>query len=581
MISSPAILAGLIGCLVGAIACLLIIGVINRRRDETARRDHSARRDQGAQSDSDERRDAARALREAEEERDRQRKFLDSVVENIPSCIAVKDFAERRFRLINKSVEKLYDVTAAQVIGKTAHELFDRQTADAIHERDEQSLRIGGDMFLHEDAITLPSGKVRYLTSKRTCIRDADGNPQYLLNVIEDVTERRLVQDQLAQAQRMEAVGQLTGGLAHDFNNLLHVIIGNLDMLALDVQDNPAAAEKVEAILGSSLRGAELTAQLLAFSRQQSLAPRPLRLDRLLQHVIKLLNRTLGERIEIEFRPDRMLADIVADEAQLEAALVNIAINARDAMPNGGKLVIETGSVALDQAYCDQHAEVAPGRYAMIVVTDTGVGMEPEVLARIFEPFYTTKEPGRGTGLGLSMVFGFARQSGGHITAESTVGVGTTFRLYLPQTALPLEASTAGPAGQVGTAIAGENETILVVEDNPTIRSLAATQLRALSYRVIEAEDAAAALRVLQQYEVDLLFTDVVMPGEMNGKQLATTARVRNPKLKVLFTSGFAGSGAAGEGAELKPDDLLLKKPYRRAELAKAVRDLLGTGPIS
>ncbi|MBV8839662.1 MAG: PAS domain-containing protein, partial [Alphaproteobacteria bacterium] len=471
----PAILTGLLGCVAGAFVAVMIMRAMDRRRDVAD-------------------------LRRAEEERDRQRKFLDSVIDNIPSGIAVKDFAERRFRLINKPVEKLYDVTAAQVVGKTSYELFDRETADAINARDEQSLRAGGEMFLHEEAITLPSGKVRNLTSKRTCIRDADGTPQYLVNVIEDVTERRLVQDQLQQAQRMEAVGQLTGGLAHDFNNLLHIIISNLDLLALDVQDNPSAAEKVEAILASSLRGAELTAQLLAFSRRQSLAPRPLRLNRLLQHLIKLLKRTLGERILIEFRPDRSLADIVADEAQLEAALVNIAINARDAMPNGGKLVIATRGVTLDQDYCDTHAEVTPGHYAAIEITDSGIGMGPEVLARIFEPFYTTKEPGRGTGLGLSMVFGFARQSGGHITAESQVGVGTTFRLYLPQAALPLETASAGAAAADGAAVAGENETILVVEDSPTIRLLVTGQLRALGYRVIEAEDAASALRTLKQY---------------------------------------------------------------------------------
>jgi len=551
MTISPAILTGLLGCVAGAFVSMLIMRAIGRRRDDAE-------------------------LHCAEEERDRQRKFLDTVIANVPSCIAVKDFAERRFRLINRSMEKLYDVTAAQVVGKTAHDLFDRATADAIDARDEQSLLIGGEMFLHEDAITLPSGKVRYLTSKRACIRDADGNPQYLINVIEDVTERRLVQDQLAQAQRMEAVGQLTGGLAHDFNNLLHIIIGNLDLLALDVRENPGAAEKVEAILGSSLRGAELTAQLLAFSRRQSLAPRPLRLNRLLQHVTRMLNRTLGERIQIDLRGEASLPDIVADEAQLEAALVNIAINARDAMPNGGKLLIATHSVTLDQDYCDRHAEVTPGRYALIAITDTGVGMGPEVLSHIFEPFYTTKEPGRGTGLGLSMVFGFARQSGGHITAESAVGAGTTFRLYLPQAAQPLAPVTADSTGGESAAVAGENETILVVEDNPTIRSLVTTQLRALSYRVIEAEDAAAALGAFRQYEVDLLFTDVVMPGEMNGKQLATAARVRNPRLKVLFTSGFAGSGGFGGGADLEPGDLLLKKPYRRADLAKAVHDLLG-----
>jgi PAS domain S-box-containing protein len=514
-------------------------------------------------------------LRRAQEERDRERQFLDRVIENVPSSIVVKDYAERRFVLANRSAEKLYQLTAAAALGKTAYDLFDRATADAIHDRDEQSLRAGGELFLHEDAVTLPDGHTRYLTSKRTCIRDTEGKPQYLLNVIEDVTERRHVQQQLQQAQRMEAVGQLTGGLAHDFNNLLHIIIGNLDLLALDVQGNPEAAEKVEAILKSSLRGAELTAQLLAFSRRQSLAPRPLQLNDVLQSLIKLLKRTLGEGIEIELKLDAGLPIITADEAQLEAALVNIAINARDAMGESGKLIIETRTVTLDRDYCAKHAEVSPGAFVLIEITDTGTGMPPEVLSHIFEPFYTTKDPGRGTGLGLSMVFGFVRQSGGHIAAESKVGVGTTFRLYLPCTAGEFDQVTLVPAAPENTSAGARGETILVVEDNPTIRTLVGAQLTQLQYRVVQAEDAAAALERLAQGGVDLLFTDIVMPGTMNGKQLATAAQRRCPELKVLFTSGFPGSGSGGDGIELDSSDLLLKKPYRETELAKAVRHVL------
>lgn len=511
-------------------------------------------------------------LKRAEEERDHQRQFLDRVIENVPSCIVVKDYAQRRFVLANRSAEKLYQLPAAAALGKTAYELFDKAAADAIHERDEQSLRAGGELLLHEDAVALPNGHTHYLTSKRTCIRDSGGKPQYLLNVIEDVTERRLVQQQLQQAQRMEAVGQLTGGLAHDFNNLLHIIIGNLDLLALDVQGSPDAAEKVEAILKSSLRGAELTAQLLAFSRRQSLAPRPLQLNDLLQSLVKLLKRTLGEEIEVELKLDAGLPITTADEAQLEAALVNIAINARDAMVDGGKLTVATRSVKLDQDYCDRHAEVSPGLFVLIEITDTGTGMPPEVLSRIFEPFYTTKDPGRGTGLGLSMVFGFVRQSGGHVAAESIVGVGTTFRLYLPLGSSAFDDATLAPALPESEARVAPTETILVVEDNATIRSLVAAQLTALDYRVLEAEDATAALEELTQADVDLLFTDVVMPGTMNGKQLATEAQGLFPKLKVLFTSGFAGSASFSDGVKLDANDALLKKPYRKAELAQAVR---------
>lgn len=514
-------------------------------------------------------------LRRAEEERDRQRRFLDRVIENVPSCIVVKDYAQRRFVLANRSAEELYRIPAATALGKSVYDLFDKATADAIHARDEQSLRAGGELFLHEDAVTLPDGRTHYLTSKRTCIRDSEGKPEYLLNVIEDVTERRLVQQQLQQAQRMEVVGQLTGGLAHDFNNLLHIIIGNLDLLALDVQGNAEAVEKVEAVLKASLRGAELTAQLLAFSRRQSLAPRPLQLNDLLQGLIKLLKRTLGEGIEVELKLDVGLPTITADEAQLEAAVVNIAINARDAMANGGKLFIETRAVTLDREYCAKHAVVNPGAFVLIEITDTGTGMPPEVLSHIFEPFYTTKDPGRGTGLGLSMVFGFVRQSGGHITADSKVGVGTTFRLYLPCSGAVFDQVTLVPTAPDNASAGMPGETILVVEDNPAIRSLAGAQLRELRYRVIEAEDAAAALDTLAQSGVDLLFTDIVMPGSMNGKQLATAAQRRYSELKVLFTSGFPGSGNSAEGVQLDSSDVLLKKPYRKAELAKAVRDAL------
>jgi PAS domain S-box-containing protein len=512
--------------------------------------------------------------RKAELERDRNREFLDRVIENIPSTVLVRDAAEGRYLLVNKAAEDLCGLPRSEILGKTVRELFRADVAERIARRDEQLLQSGTELFFDERPLTMMGGRMRHVTARTICMRAEDGKPQYLLVVIDDVTERRLVEQQLQQAQRMEAVGRLTGGLAHDFNNLLLIIIGNLDMLANDVRGDRAAAEKVETILQSSLRGAELTRQLLAFSRRQPLAPKCLQVNRLLESTAKLLHRTLGQDITIALKLAPDLWTVSVDEAQLEAAVVNIAINARDAMPDGGKLAIETRNARLDADYCGRHPDVTPGDFVVIEVTDNGTGMPPDVLSRIFEPFFTTKGPAIGTGLGLSMVFGFMRQSGGHINAYSEVGLGTTFKLYLPRA----QGDICRPEDEARPAAAeparGSNETILVVEDDPTIRSMVAAQLRDLGYVALEADDALEALNKLATTRVDLLLTDMIMPGETNGKQLATMARLNHPNLKVLYTSGFPG-GPDSPGARLQPADVLLKKPYRKGDLAHAVRDVL------
>jgi nitrogen-specific signal transduction histidine kinase/ActR/RegA family two-component response regulator len=397
------------------------------------------------------------------------------------------------------------------------------------------------------------------------------------LTVLDDVTDRRAVRQQLQQAQKMEAVGRLTGGLAHDFNNLLLIMIGNLDLLVEEMKDNPEAAEKVDIVLQSSLRGADLTRQLLAFSRRQSLMPKQLCLNDLIENTSKLLHRTLGENVDIELRLADNLWPVTVDESQLEAALVNMAINARDAMPDGGRLVVETRNTALDKDYCEKHVELNPGEFVEIEVTDNGTGMPPEVLSRIFDPFFTTKDPARGTGLGLSTVFGFMRQSGGHITAYSEVGLGTTFKLYLLRAQGELASAQASPTAAMKAPTGTPHETILVVEDNREIRAMVVNQLSELGYQVLQAENAMDALERLGTAAVDLMFTDMVMPGKINGKQLAWIARFKQPTLKVLFTSGFPGS-ADVHGAQLEPDDILLRKPYRKADLAQAVRDVLDSG---
>jgi PAS domain S-box-containing protein len=385
-----------------------------------------------------------------------------------------------------------------------------------------------------------------------------------------DVTEQRRVEEQLRQAQKMEAIGNLTGGMAHDFNNLLGVIIGNLDMLR-DQLDEPDTKELAMEALNAALRGADLTQSLLAFARRQPLRPRAIEVNALVGATVKLLSRLLGENIEISFMPGRNVHPVIADRAQLEAALTNLATNARDAMQNGGRLMIATANRYLDEDYAAEHPEVVPGDYAVIEVTDSGTGIAPEVIGRIFDPFFTTKSQAQGSGLGLSMVFGFVKQSGGHVSVYSELGKGTTFRLYLPPADRePAERQTrAEPAGANGG-----DERILVVEDNAAMRRIAMRQLAGLGYRVLGAENGAAALELLEQESFDLLLSDVVMPGGMSGFELAKIARQRWPDLNILLTSGFPEAKLNGDRSGV--DGLrLLSKPYRQEDLALLLREIL------
>ena len=375
---------------------------------------------------------------------------------------------------------------------------------------------------------------------------------------------------QLHQAQKMEAIGNMTGGMAHDFNNLLAVVIGNLDLLQERVGKDPAAASLVEGAMQASERGAELTRQLLAFARRQPLAPKIVAINELVTGMTRLLQRILEEHIEVVViaAPDAWAVSI--DPAQLSTAIANLATNARDAMPEGGRLTIETRNTELDADYAAANPEVEPGEYVLLEVSDTGAGMTPEVLAQVFEPFFTTKGLGEGTGLGLSMVFGFVKQSQGHIKIYSEVGHGTVVRIYLPR-ATQL---TPTPAAVAAIAPAHRNESILVVEDNPGVREVAVKQLRDLGYQVRAADGPQQALAFLREtdYEVDLLFTDLVMPG-MNGADLAQAAAALRPGLKVLFTSGYSGS-ALRDDQRLKNDGMFLGKPYRKQDLARKLRDI-------
>jgi PAS domain S-box-containing protein len=384
-----------------------------------------------------------------------------------------------------------------------------------------------------------------------------------------DVTEREAREEQLRQSQKMEAVGQLTGGVAHDFNNILMVILANVEELLEDDGLSADQREMLTNIAGSGERAAELTRRLLAFSRKQHLMPQPTNISDLIAGTDKLLRRTLGEQIEIEaiFADDLWITNI--DRSQLEAALVNLCVNARDAMPKGGRLLIETRNMELDEAYAAANPGAVRGEYVMLAVSDTGVGMQTEVLEHVFEPFFTTKEVGKGTGLGLSMVYGFIKQSNGHIKIYSEVDRGTTIRLYLPRSAAPVDADRPAaidmPRGQ---------ERVLLVEDDPQVRGAVLAQLRNLGYAVTDMAGGQAAIDMLKSGAAfDMLLTDVVMPG-IGGPQLAEEIVRTWPALKVLFMSGYSESAAIMHG-RVAPGARVLSKPFRKIDLANRVREVL------
>ncbi|MEJ0100066.1 MAG: response regulator [Pseudomonadota bacterium] len=397
-------------------------------------------------------------------------------------------------------------------------------------------------------------------------------NEQLETRVAQEIEVRRQAEGALQQAQKMEAIGQLTGGIAHDFNNLLQVVSGNLQLLARDIAGNERAEMRVQNALTGVSRGAKLAAQLLAFGRRQPLEPKVVNIGRFIRGLDDLLRRALGEEIEIETTVSGGLWNTFADPGQIENALLNLAINARDAMGGRGRMTIEVGNAFLTDEYALIHPDVAPGQYVLLAVTDTGTGIAPEILSRVFEPFFTTKAEGRGTGLGLSMVYGFARQSGGHVKIYSEMGLGTTVKLYLPRS--PHSEDLVVEVNQ--QPVVGGNETILVVEDDEQVRATAVEMLTDLGYRVLKAADADSALAVVESgLPIDLLFTDVVMPGNLRSPELARRARQRLPDLAVLFTSGYT-ENAIVHGGRLDEGVNLLPKPYTREALSRKIRHVLG-----
>jgi PAS domain S-box-containing protein len=482
------------------------------------------------------------------------------------ALLMVGEGGEFVYEELNPAGLKLHGLSRDEVVGHTLGE---------VHEPDDATV------IAHALNEALATGRpVGYQRTHGTALIEAvaapvpahPGEARRVVVSARDVTESRQLEEQLRQAQKMEAVGQLTGGVAHDFNNLLTVVIGNLDVMGVGLTD-----ERLVRLLGAARRGAEraatLTHRLLAFSRKQPLAPQPVDLNKLVGGMSDLLRRSLGETVTIDTSLAGDLWQTSADANQIENALLNLALNARDAMPSGGTLTIGTANAILDLDYAGRHLEVARGDYVLLSVADTGAGMSAETLAKAFEPFFTTKDIGNGSGLGLSMVYGFARQSGGHAAIKSAPGRGTTVELFLPRLIAPAATAEAPAAVPMPDSRAGE--IILAVEDDEDVRAYSVTALETLGYVVHAARNAEEALQRLDALpHVDLLFTDVGLPGGINGRELAQAATAARPALKILFTTGYASRAVARDGM-IDPGIDMIGKPFTLKEIALKIRDVL------
>ncbi|MFO1423856.1 MAG: PAS-domain containing protein [Candidatus Competibacteraceae bacterium] len=511
----------------------------------------------------EERQRVAVALRESE---NRIRLITDAV----PVLIGYLD-ADRHYRFVNQKYAEWFGVPAETFMGRAFGEMLEPALARRLLRHVDAAL--GGQSTHVEYELSTPVDR-RYVRTyfiphaPRRLETTADETVVGCFVLDEDLTEYRRTQMALNQAQKLKAVGQLTGGVAHDFNNLLTIILGNLAMLEEGLRDNPDLYRSGHAAMNAARRGADLTRRLLAFSRQQTLQPRLLAPGQQLREIAELLHRALGASIALETVADPAVWNIRVDPGQLTNAVLNLAINARDAMPGGGRLRIEAVNVTLDAAQSAPYPDVAPGDYVRLTVSDTGCGMAPEVVERAFEPFFTTKDLGAGTGLGLSMVYGFVKQSGGHVRIRSQVEVGTAMELYLPRHVSRDRETVATAEAALDESRLRGRETVLLVEDDPDIRYFVTRTLTGFGYGVREAANGREALALLAQIaSLDLLLSDMTMPGGINGYDLVREARRQRPGLRVLLMSGFTdGSG------QLPADCALLEKPFQKLDLGRAVR---------
>ncbi|WP_210485320.1 PAS domain S-box protein [Microvirga antarctica] len=498
---------------------------------------------------------------------------LRSIVDTAPEALIT--IGERGvIESFSRSAEILFGYAAEEVVGQNVSMLMPapyRQEHDGYLEH---YRRTGERRIIGIGRVVSAQRKDGSVFPMELAVGEVQtGGRRLFTGFIRDLTATRKIEQELRQAQKMEAIGQLTGGVAHDFNNLLTVILGNLEMLEAGLTDERQMALVREA-RETAENGAQLTERLLAFGRRQPLQPRPTNIGQLLGEMTPLLRRTLGEAIAVRGKSDNDLWTVLVDPSQLQNALLNLAINARDAMPDGGRLILTAENTELEADYVRFYPEVRAGRYVMVAVTDTGSGMSRDVQERAFEPFFTTKDVGAGSGLGLAMVYGFAKQSNGHVALYSEPDRGTTIRIYLPRFAPVGEAAIEQPIDSPIGDFRGRGELILVVEDDARVRRMTMARLRELGYRVLDAPDGPSALAILQGHRnVQLLFTDMIMPGGMTGADLAAVARESWPSIKVLLTSGYAEPDVVQRGHATEAR--WLKKPYAKAELARTLRLIL------
>ena len=499
---------------------------------------------------------------------------LRSTFHSMAEAVLVID-AKGDILLSNPAAEKMLRYRAGMTVEqmRSLSTAFHADGVTPLPIRDMPSARaLRGEAFDAEEIVVhRVSGEppVHLVISGRP-LRDAAGAISGAALVYHDATASRETEHKLLQSQKLDAIGKLTGGVAHDFNNMLTVITGTTETLVAGLAHQPALQKTAELIDQAAERCSELIQHLLAFARRQPLQPRDVDVNATVLDIAKLLRPTLGEQVEVNSILEQETATAHIDASQLANSLLNMAINARDAMPNGGKLLLETHNVVLDEAYAQANPDAKPGPYVMLSVSDTGAGMSPDVLDKVFEPFFTTKEVGKGTGLGLSMVYGFVKQSGGHIRIYSEVGHGTTIKLYLPPARGQVEAAPAATS-----SLSLGNETIMVVEDDALVRNFVTAQLQSLGYRTVAAANGPAALNLIKGGQAfDLLFTDVIMPGGMSGRELAEKVLKLRPGIKVLYTSGYTDNAIVHQG-RLDPGVLLLTKPYRKSQLANMIRRAL------
>lgn len=520
----------------------------------------------GTVIDITERKHAERAL-------EQERQFSNAIVDTAGAMIVVLDTDGRVVRF-NNACENITGYSLEEAKGRPIWEVLTPASEQEAASEAFAGLMNDTPFSAFENEWLTKDGERRLIAWTKSQVLNTDGSVRWIIGTGVDVTERRHLEEQLGRAAKLEAMGQLAGGVAHDFNNLLTAVLGYVDLNLPDIREGSPLHADLCQIRASAKRAADLTRQLLAFSRQQASQPEVLDLNGTVRNVSRMLKHLIEESIELEIVLNEEPLKVEADPAQMEQVLMNLAINARDAMPGGGRLKIETAPLELDQEYARVHHGVAPGRYVMLAVTDTGVGMPPEVQGRIFDPFFTTKEVGQGTGLGLSMVYGIVQRHAGSIQCYSEPGVGTTFRVYLPL----VEGKEVAPSEETSLLVGIEgSETILVVEDEDHVRELATRALEGRGYSVLTAADGAEAVSLVREHEgrIDLVVTDVVMP-KLNGPELAKEVRSVWPWVKLLFMSGYAGHTADREGQDV-PDVPILQKPFSAGRLVKKVRQVLDT----